>query len=77
MHGGISVLPSIFKRRCTYSPLLLFFFTLMWDWGGANNFDVDTGSTLMHSQCTLNRVWEEYCYIAWIEKEAESFVLHV
>ena len=25
-------------------------FTLMWDWGGANGFDVDTGSTQI---CTL------------------------
>ena len=26
-------------------------FTLMWDWSGANGFDVDTGSTQnMHSQ---------------------------
>ena len=27
-------------------------FTLMWNWGGANGFDVDTGSThYTHSQC--------------------------
>ena len=30
---------------CRYHIPSLFGFNLMWDWGGANGFDVDTGST--------------------------------